>query len=48
MSMQTVTVTLHWLDIILGTFALCVWLEYKGSLVDDLARFIERKLKEPW
>ena len=45
MSIQTVT--MNWLDIILGLFALMVWLEYKGSLVGDLARFIERKLKEP-
>lgn len=40
------TVTLSWVDLMFGLFFLCVWVEYKGSLVDDLARWIERKLKE--
>ena len=40
------TVTMNWLDIILGAFVFMVWLEYEGSMVDDLARFIERILKE--
>ena len=40
------TVTMNWVDIIIGIFILMVWIEYKGSMVDDLARFLEKKLKE--
>lgn len=28
-----------------GLFTLLVWLEYDGSLVDDLARWLEKHLK---
>ena len=44
--MTTDTVTMNWLDIILGMFALMVWLQYDGSLVDDVARWLENLLKE--
>lgn len=30
---------------VLGLYLTMVWLEYDGSLVDDLARFLERKFK---
>ena len=40
------TVTMNWLDIILGMFVLMVWLEYEGSLVGDVAVFLGRILKE--
>ncbi len=32
-------------DWVLGVFLLCVWLEYPGSLVDDVVEFLKRKLK---
>lgn len=30
---------------IVGLFALMVWLEYDGSLVDDVARWLKRHLR---
>lgn len=32
---------------IVGLFLLLVWLEYDGSLVDDFAAFLKRKLNAP-
>jgi hypothetical protein len=29
-----------------GMFVMLVWVEYDGSLVDDSARWLEKKLKE--
>jgi hypothetical protein len=38
------TVTLSWVDIMLGMFFLMVWLGYPGSLVDDVIQFLKRNL----
>jgi len=38
------TLTLSWVDIILGLFFLLVWLDYPGSLVDDVIQFLKRTL----
>jgi len=31
---------------VVGLFALMVWVEYDGSLVDDVARWLEKRFKE--
>jgi heme exporter protein D len=40
------TITVEWFDFMLGTFFFCVWLAYDGSLVEDVAAWFKRKLKE--
>ena len=32
--------------LVIGLFALLVWIEYDGSLVDDVARMLEKIFKE--
>lgn len=38
------TLNMHWLDIVMGFFFLCVWFSYSGSLVDDLAAWLKHHL----